>query len=129
MKKQNETNKNKNTNFFSSLRVKKGTKDNALKILETINKKDFGRKVSIDDLVTKALENVTKEDIELLQRKSLRNKDRQAIVHQFYCKKVKKVSEDEFIGITMSSDYFDFLEKNKAGPPEFGDLSYKMSFY
>ncbi|MFT6630976.1 MAG: hypothetical protein ACJAS4_000922 [Bacteriovoracaceae bacterium] len=114
MKKQNETNKNKNTNFFSSLRVKKGTKDNALKILDTINKKDFGRKVSIDDLVTKALENVTKEDIELLQRKSLRNKDRQAIVHQFYCKKVKKVSEDEFIGITMSSDYFDFLEKNKA---------------
>jgi hypothetical protein len=38
MKKQNETNKNKNTNFFSSLRVKKGTKDNALKILDTINK-------------------------------------------------------------------------------------------
>jgi hypothetical protein len=102
MKKQNETNKNKNANNFSSLRVKKGTKDDALKILEAINKKDFGRKVSIDDLVTKALENVTKEDIELLQRKSLRNKDRQAIVHQFYCKKVKKVSEDEFIGITVT---------------------------
>ncbi len=112
MKKQNEINKNKNTNIFSSLRVKKGTKDNALKILETINKKDFGRKVSIDDLVTKALENVTKEDIELLQRKSLRNKDRQAIVHQFYCKKVKKVSEDEFIGITMSSDFITFIAKH-----------------
>lgn len=112
MKEQNETNKNKNTKFFSSLRVKKATRDNALKILETINKKDFGRKVSIDDLVTKALENVTKEDIELLQRKSLRNKDRQAIVHQFYCKKVKKVSEDEFIGITMSCDFITFIEKH-----------------
>lgn len=90
MKNNNEANK-KNTESFTSLRVKKGTKDDALKILESINKKDYGRKVSIDDLVTKALENVTKEDIELLQRKSLRNKDRQAIVHQFYCKKVEKV--------------------------------------
>ena len=114
MKKQNETNKNKNTNIFSSLRVKKETKDNALKILEIINKKDFGRKVSIDELVTKALENVTKEDIELLQRSSLRNKDRQAIVYQLYCKKVKKVSEDEFIGITMSSGFFSFLNENKV---------------
>lgn len=114
MKNNSETKNKKNIESFSSLRVKKGTKDNALKILESINKKDFGRKVSIDDLVTKALENVTKEDIQLLQKKSLRNKDRQAIIHQFYCKKVKKVSEDEFIGLTLLSDYFDFLENNRS---------------
>lgn len=114
MKNNNETKNKKNAESFTSLRVKKGTKEDALKILENINKKDFGRKVSIDNLVTKALENVTKEDIQLLQRNSLRNKDRQAIIHQYYCKKVKKVSEDEFIGITMSSDYFVFLEKNKV---------------
>lgn len=113
MKKNNVTKNKNNTESFTSLRVKKGTKDDALKILESINKKDFGRKVSIDDLVTKALEKVTKEDIQLLQRNSLRNKDRQTIIHQYYCKKVKKVSEDEFIGLTMSSDYFNFIEQNK----------------
>ncbi len=113
MKNNNETKNKKNVEPFTSLRVKKGTKNDALKILESINKKDFGRKVSIDDLVTKALENVTKEDIQLLQKNSLRNKDRQAIIHQYYCKKVIKVSEDEFIGLTMSSDYFSFLEDNK----------------
>ncbi len=120
MKKQNETNKNKNTNIFSSLRVKKGTKDNALKILETINKKDFGRKVSIDNLVTKALENVTKEDIELLQRKSLRNKDRQAIIYQLYCKKVKKISEDEFIGFFISGSLNHFLREHEGKLIEYG---------
>lgn len=113
MKNNNETKNKKNTESFTSLRVKKGTKDDALKILESVNKKDFGRKVSIDDLVTKALEKLTKEDIQLLQKKSLRNKDRQAIVHQFYCKKVKKVSEDEFIGVTMSDGYFQFLKDNR----------------
>ena len=120
MKKQNETNKNKNTNIFSSLRVKKGTKDNALKILETINKKDFGRKVSIDNLVTKALENVTKEDIELLQRKSLRNKDRQEIIYQLYCKKVKKISEDEFIGFFISGSLNHFLREHEGKLIEYG---------
>ncbi len=120
MKKQNETNKNKNTNIFSSLRGKKGTKDNALKILETINKKDFGRKVSIDNLVTKALENVTKEDIELLQRKSLRNKDRQAIIYQLYCKKVKKISEDEFIGFFISGSLNHFLREHEGKLIEYG---------
>jgi len=113
MKNNNETKNKKNAESFTSLRVKKGTKDDALKILESINKKDFGRKVSIDDLVTKVLENVTKEDIQLLQKNSLRNKDRQTIVHQFYCKKVKKVSEDEFIGVTMSDGYFQFLKDNR----------------
>ncbi len=119
MKNNNETKNKKNAESFTSLRVKKGTKDDALKILESINKKDFGRKVSIDDLITKVLENVTKEDIQLLQKKSLRNKDRQAIIHQYYCKKVKKISDDEFIGLTMSPDYFSFLEDNK---PELQNL-------
>ncbi len=113
MKNNNETKNKKNVESFTSLRLKKGSKDHVLKILESINKKDSGRKVSIDDLVTKALENVTKEDIQLLQRNSLRNKDRQVIIHQLYCKKAKKVSEDEFMGITMSSDYFSFLEKTR----------------
>ena len=123
MKKQNETNKNKNANNFSSLRVKKGTKDDALKILEAINKKDFGRKVSIDNLVTKALENVTKEDIELLQRKSLRNKDRQAIIYQLYCKKVKKISEDEFIGFFISGSLNHFLREHEGKLIEYGSSS------
>ena len=120
MKNNNETKNKKNTESFTSLRVKKGTKDDALKILESINKKDFGRKVSIDDLVTKALEKVTKEDIQLLQRNSLRNKDRQAIIHQYYCKKVKKVSEDEFIGFFISGSLNHFISENEEQLSEYG---------
>ena len=120
MKNNNETKNKKNTESFTSLRVKKGTKDDALKILESINKKDFGRKVSIDDLVTKALEKVTKEHIQLLQRNSLRNKDRQAIIHQYYCKKVKKVSEDEFIGFFISGSLNHFISENEEQLSEYG---------
>jgi len=120
MKNNNETKNKKNVESFTSLRVKNGTKDYALKILESINKKEFGRKVSIDDLVTKALEKVTKEDIQLLQRNSLRNKDRQSIIHQFYCKKVKKVSEDEFIGLFLTGQLYQFISDNKSELNSFG---------
>lgn len=113
MKNKNELNSKKGNDNFSSLRVKTKTKSRALKLLESANKKEFGRKVSIDDLITIALENVSKEQVQLLQKKSLRNKDRQAIVYQFYCKKVNKITEDEFIGVTMSPEYFTFLDVNK----------------
>ena len=113
MKNKSEAKTKNNLNNYSSLRVKVVTKDSAMKILENANKKEFGRKVSMDELVNLALNNVTKEDIELLQKKSLRNKDRQDILRQIYCKKVKKVSEDEFIGVTMSDSYFQFLKDNR----------------
>ena len=104
----------KKGNNLSALRVKHSTKLIADRLLETANKKEFGRKISTDELIKLALEKVTKEDLKLLQNGSLKNRDRQTIVHQFYCKKVKKISEDEFIGFTMSSNYQPFLERNKT---------------
>lgn len=74
MKTKNEVKNNINLNQYSSLRVKITSKTNAMKFLENVNKKRFGRKVSIDELVSLAFENVTNEDIELLQRKSLRKR-------------------------------------------------------
>ena len=106
MKNKSETKTKNKLNDYSSLRVKVATKDSAIKILENANKKEFGRRISMEELVNLALQNVTEENIEVLQKKSLRNKDRQDILRQIYCKKVKKVSEDEFIGVTMSDGYF-----------------------
>lgn len=106
-KNNNET-KTKNDGF-SALRVSSATKDSAIKLLISANKKEHGRKITVDDLVSLALAKISKEDLASLQKKSLRNKDRQAIIYQYYCKKVNKVSEDEFIGITMTPDYFSFL--------------------
>ncbi|MBT3979732.1 MAG: hypothetical protein HOE90_00185 [Bacteriovoracaceae bacterium] len=112
MKTINESKSKNKSDNYSSLRVKLATKNNAMKILENVNKKDFGMKVSMDELINLSLKNVTKDDIELLQKKSLRNKDRQNIVRQIYCRKVKKVTEDEFIGVTMKDGYFQFLKEN-----------------
>ena len=114
MKKTIETKSKTNLDNYSSLRVKLATKEAAMKILDAANKKDYGRKVSMEDLVTLAINNVTKEGVEILQKQSLRNKDRQDIMRQIYCKKIKKVTEDEFIGVTMSDGYFQFMKDNKT---------------
>lgn len=109
-KNNNET-KTKNDGF-SALRVSSPTKESAIKLLISANKKEYGRKITVDDLVLLALSKISKEDIALLQKKSLRNKDRQTIIYRYYCKNVKKVTEDEFIGITMTPDYFSFLNEH-----------------
>lgn len=93
---------NKNLTGTEAIRVKKETKKKIQSLLLTINKKDFGQKVKIDDLICVALNLLTKEHHTKLQELSFTNKDRLEMQFKEYQLSNEKVSKDEFIGLLLS---------------------------
>jgi hypothetical protein len=85
-----------------SLRVRKETKKKILSDLATINKKDFGRKVTADDFVSLAISLLTPEHLQKLKDASLSNRDRLDQRFADYCVTHGKVSKDEFLGILLA---------------------------
>jgi len=85
-----------------NVRVRRETKKRILTDLATLNKKDFGRKVTVDDYVQLAISLIKPEYLEQLKEQSLSNKDRMELKYKEYCAAHGKVSKDEFIGILLS---------------------------
>ena len=96
---------------FSSVRVRPETQKRANQILQTANKKQFGRKVKIDNLIELALSLVADEHIKLLQEKSMTNEDRKEILRQKYIESQGPITKDEFTGFMMSSSFQEFLKE------------------
>ena len=86
-------NSNKNVYDFVSLRVKSATKKKASKVLERINKKDDGRKVSMDDLLNYCIEKVTTDDEKVLQMGSITWVDEEIRLKKIWVKKHGKTSD------------------------------------
>lgn len=85
-----------------NLRVKRETKKRIQNELASINRKDFGKPVTADDLVALAITLVQPFHLEQLKERSLSNKDRMEKKYQEYCAAHGKVSKDEFIGILLA---------------------------
>lgn len=90
-----------------ALRVKRETKKRLLVELARVNKKAFGRKVRIDDLLLCALGYVTDADISALQESSLSNADRLEALYREHIKMHGPMSKDEFIGLVLGSKRVD----------------------
>ncbi|MGK5087918.1 hypothetical protein WDW86_10200 [Bdellovibrionota bacterium FG-2] len=86
-----------------SLRVKKETKKRVLSEIASLNKKDYGRVITPDDLVAKAISLLRPEHLEDIKAQALSNKDRLEMRYQEYCAKNGKVSKDEFYGVLLSA--------------------------
>ncbi len=99
-----------------STRLSPETLKKANRILQLANKKSHGRKVKIDQVLNLAFDLVTDAHIKTLQAQSLKNSDRQEILRKKYSAIHGPVSMEDFIGITMTPAYFDFLK-------EHGDLA------
>lgn len=85
-----------------SLRVRKETKKKILSDLLSLNKKDFGRKLTADDYVQLAISLLTPDLLQKLKEKTLSNKDRLELKYQEYCSQNGKVTKDEFLGVLLS---------------------------
>ena len=105
--------KGKSATKLKSIRIRSESKDRALDILNTANKKKLGRKIKVEDLFDIAIGLVTDDHIKELQSKSLTNKNRQEILRQKYIETMGPITEDEFIGFTMSPDFSVFMETHK----------------
>jgi hypothetical protein len=86
-----------------NVRVRRETKKKILTDLAILNKKDFGRKITVDDYVQLAIALVRPEQLERLKEQSLSNRDRMELKYKEYCTAHGKVSKDEYIGILLST--------------------------
>lgn len=97
---------------WATLRVSDKFKSAAVTKLKEINTKDAGRKLKLDEVLSLALERLTEKDVKTLRERSLSNSDRQEILRQKYSEIHGPVTSEEFIGITMTQSYFDFLKEH-----------------
>lgn len=82
----------------SSIRVRKDTRKRVLAELARINKKDFGKKVRTDELISLAVGLVAPEHFRVLQEASLSNADRLERDFRTYVAKHGPISKDEYLG-------------------------------
>ncbi|MBN22044.1 MAG: hypothetical protein CL678_12255 [Bdellovibrionaceae bacterium] len=84
------------------IRVKKTTAKKIKSMLQKINRKPFGRKVRVDDLLDLSLSLIEEAHLKVLQDASLSNADKLEMQFRDYCKSKGPVTKDEFIGLLMS---------------------------
>ena len=89
---------------MGNLRVKGETRRRVLTVLSAMNKKDFGRKVRVDDLVTHMLDLLQPESTVLLQNATLSNADRFNHRYANYCKQHGSLSRDEYLGKLLGGE-------------------------
>lgn len=90
--------------FSSNLRVSNDTKRVVAIELSKINKKDFGRKVKVDQLLKLLLTLLKPEHVKGLQEQSLANADRLEMQYREYVKRNVEVSKDEFLGMLLAGE-------------------------
>jgi hypothetical protein len=80
------------------------------RILELANKKQFGRKVKPDQLLSLALDLVQEQHIVMLQEQTLTNENRMERLRQKHIKLRGPISKDDFLGFTMTAEFQEFLK-------------------
>lgn len=86
------------------VRVKRETKKRLLTELAKVNKKTFGKKVHLDDLVALLLGLLTEQHVMQLQETSLSNADRLEIAYNAYVKAHGAITKDAFLGKLMGGE-------------------------
>lgn len=97
---------------FKSIRINLDNQKKAEKILLAANKKKKGRKIKLDHVLDIALDLIQDHHIKTLQDRSMTNEDRQEEIRQKYIEVHGFISKDDFIGLTRTYEYFEFLKMN-----------------
>ncbi len=82
--------------------MKPETRKKLILELTKANKKDFGRRIKPDDLLSVALSLIEAHHIKELQEKSLSNADRLDRDYRSYVQKNGPISKDEYLGLLLS---------------------------
>ena len=89
--------KAKSTLAGTSVRLKKST----IRLLRTLvnkaNKKSYGRKIHVDDVIKKSLENCGDSMLEEIKEESLTGSDRIDMAYKKFCRDRGHVSKEEYL--------------------------------
>ncbi len=108
----NTNNSNKKNDNYSSIRIKENTKNGVIKFLEKINTSEFCGRITPDSFVSYFLENVTKEDIEKLQIKSITWAHEDKRLRKLWEKKKGKVSENSWKEMLYLGQLKEFISEH-----------------
>ena len=86
------------------IRVKHQTRRKIINELARINKKDFGRKITADDLIALALGLIGDEHVHSLQQSTLSNNDRFEVAFRAHIKEHGAITKDEYLGKIMTGE-------------------------
>jgi len=89
---------NDNRTGMLAIRVKKETAKSVQELLKKLNKKDYGRRVRADELISLAIGLVAPEHHQKLQEATLSEQDRVKREHREYCAQNGKISFEQYIG-------------------------------
>lgn len=97
---------------WKTIRMRESMKISVKEKLKEINLKESGRDLKLDEVIVFALQRLTEGDTKLLQARSLSNTDRQEILRKKYSELYGSVTPEEFVGVTMTLEYFNFLKEH-----------------
>ena len=85
------------------IRVKKTTLRSIRQILNRLNKKAHGRKVTTDDVVSKALSLLQDEHFEEIKKMTYSSQDHLDLQYQEYCRLNGQVSKEKFLEMLLKA--------------------------
>ena len=95
--------KKKPTYSTTPIRVRKATSRGIRMLLNKLNRKSLGRKVTADDLISKALDLLTEGHLEAIQKATYSSKDHLELQYQEYCKVNGHITKDKFLERLLSA--------------------------
>ena len=99
---------------YKSIRLSPETAKKLSKIHQAVNKKQFGKKVQPDAILSLALGQLSDSHFKELQEKSLSNNDHLEMAFREYLKKHPSISKDDFLGIVARGEIQIFSSESLA---------------
>lgn len=88
----------------AALRVKKETRKRVLAEIQKANKKEYGKRIRVDQIVALAMSLIRPEHIQRLQENSLSHADRLDRDYRAYVAKHGPISKDDYLGKRLTGD-------------------------
>ena len=95
-KKQIKTKTKKNE--LAGIRVSKETRRELIRLVDKINKKQFGRKVKASEVIATCIKLISEKEIEILQQSTLSNADKFEMEYRDYIRENGAISKDDYFG-------------------------------
>ena len=85
------------------VRVRKATSRGIRTLLNKLNRKPLGRKVTADDLISTALNLLTDGHLEEIKQATYSSKDHLELQYQEYCKVNGQITKEKFLEMLLSA--------------------------
>ena len=82
----------------AGIRVSKETQRDLNRLLDKVNKKQFGKKIKINQIIAISIKLICDEHIKKLQQSSLTNADKIEMQYREYVRQNGAISKDNFLG-------------------------------